>query len=108
MVKLIALYRKPENTEEFDKRYFEGHVPLANKMPGLRRVEISRVLGAPQGDADYYLMAELYFDDMDALKAAMTSPEGKAAAKDVMSFAGDIVSMMFAEVEEKVPATVGG
>ena len=108
MVKLIALYKKPENTEEFDKRYFEGHVPLANKMPGLRRVEVSRVVGAPAGEADYYLMAELYFDDMDALKAAMTSPEGKAAAKDVMTFAKDIVSMMFAEVEEKVPATVGG
>jgi len=108
MVKLIALYKKPENTEEFDKRYFEGHVPLANQMPGLRRCEVSRVLGAPQGESEYYLMAELYFDDMDALKAAMSSPEGKAAAKDVMSFAKDIVQMMFAEVEEKVPATVGG
>jgi len=77
-------------------------------MPGLRRCEVSRVVGTPQGESEYYLMAELYFDDMDALKAAMSSPEGKAAAKDVMSFAKDIVQMMFAEVEEKVPATVGG
>lgn len=107
MVKLIAMYKKPYNTEEFDRRYFQEHVPLASKMPGLRRVEISRVLGAPQGEADYYLMAEMYFEDMESLKAAMGSPEGKAAAKDLMNFARDIVSMMFAEVEEKIPATVG-
>jgi len=107
MIKLIALYKKPENTAEFDQRYFEGHLPLANKMPGLRKAEVARVLGGPAGEAEYYLQAELYFDDMDALKAAMSSPEGKAAAKDVMSFAKDIVTMMFAEVEEKVPAACG-
>ena len=102
MIKLIALYKKPANSEEFDKHYFEVHTPLAMKMPGLRKTEISRMTGAPQGEAPYYLMAELYFDDMEALKAAMSSEEGRASARDLMSFAKDIVSMMFAEVEEKV------
>ncbi len=104
MVKLVALYKKPENPAEFDKRYFEGHIPIADKMPGLRGMKISRMVGSPSGDCQYYLMAELYFDDMDALKAAMSSPEGKAAGKDIMSFARDIVTMMFAEEQEKVPA----
>lgn len=107
MVKLIALYKKPENTSEFDKLYFEEHLPLANKMPGLKKAEVSKILGTPQGESEYYLIAELYFDDMDALKAAMSSEEGKAAAKNLMSFAKGLVSMMFAEVEEKVPASVG-
>jgi hypothetical protein len=31
--------------------------------------------------------------------AALNSEEGKAAAKDVMGFAGDIVHMMFATIE---------
>ena len=106
MVKLVAFYKKPENIEEFDKRYFEGHLPLASKMPGLRRSEISKVLGGPMGDSEYYLITELYFDDMEALKTALSSPEGKAAAKDVMSFARDILTMVFAQVEEKVPATI--
>lgn len=106
MIKLIALYKKPEDTAQFDRRYFEEHLPLAAKMPGLRRSEVSRIIGGPGGDSEYYLQAELYFDDIDALKAAMASPEGKAAAKDVMSFARDIVTMMFAEVTEKVPAAV--
>jgi uncharacterized protein (TIGR02118 family) len=107
MVKLVAIYKKPQNPAEFDKRYFEGHLPLANKMPGLKRAEVSRFVGAPMGEAPYYLMAEMYFDNMDALKAALASPEGKQAGKDIMSFAGDLITMMFAEVEEKVPVVAG-
>ncbi len=107
MVKLIALYKKPEDVASFEDNYFNSHIPLASKMPGLKKVEISKVNGAPGGEAEYYLMAELYFEDMDSLKAAMSSPEGKAAAKNLMGFAKDIVSMMFADViEEKALAQV--
>lgn len=101
VAKLIALYKTPQDAAEFDKKYFEEHLPLANKMPGLQLVELSRISGAPRGDAPYYLMAELYFENMDAVKAAMSSPEGKEAGKNIMSFAGDLVTMMFAEVEDK-------
>ena len=104
MVKLIALYKKPADVKAFDEHYFQTHLPLADKIPGLRRTEVSRVTGSPAGESEYYLMAELYFDNMEALRAVMSSPEGKASGKDVMSFAKDIVCMMFAEVEEKVPA----
>jgi hypothetical protein len=43
---------------------------------------------------------------MDALKAGMSSPEGKAAGKDAMAFAGDLVYIMFVD-EQKVPAPAG-
>lgn len=106
MVKFVALYKKPANVEEFDQRYFGTHLGLAGKIPGLKQVEVSRIVGSPQGESEYYLLTELYFDDMDAMKAGMSSPEGKAAGKDVMSFAKDIVQFMFADVE-KVPAPAG-
>lgn len=98
MVKLVALYRHPDDRADFDRRYFEEHLPLANRMPGLRRVEISRVVGAPAGDPPYYLMAELYFDDRAALDAAMVSEAGRAAARNLMGFAGPLVQFMIAEV----------
>ena len=37
---------------------------------------------------------------MDAYKAAMKSEENKAAGKDLMSFAKDIVTMMIADAYE--------
>lgn len=101
VAKLIALYKQPQDPAEFDKKYFEEHIPLAKQMPGLQLVEISKTNGAPGGEPKYYLMAELYFDDMDSLKKGLGSPEGKAAGKNIMSFAGDLVTMMFAEVHGK-------
>ena len=99
MVKLIALYSKPDDIAAFEKHYKEIHAPLAKKMPGLRRMEVSHMTGSPGGEAKFYMMAELYFDNKEAMMAALGSPEGKAAAKDVMGFAGKILHMMFANVE---------
>lgn len=99
MVKLIVLYKKPADPAAFDKHYFDVHAPLAAKMPGLRKMEVARCYGAPGGEPRFYLQAEMYFDSKDALTAALASPEGKAAGKDVMSFAGDLITMIFAEVQ---------
>ncbi|MBI5763126.1 MAG: EthD family reductase [Planctomycetes bacterium] len=101
MVKLVAVYRTPEDPAAFDKHYFETHVPLAKKMPGLIKCEIEKVVGSPMPSAETpYLAAHMYFANMDALKAAMASPEGKASAKDLMGFAGKYVRMHFTQVVE--------
>jgi len=99
VVKLVALYKKPADVAAFEKHYREIHTPLAKKMPGLRKMEVSHVTGAPGGEPKFYMMAELFFDNDEAMKAALASPEGKAAGKDVMSFAGDIIYMMFAAID---------
>ena len=98
MVKLVALYKKPADVAVFEKHYQEIHTPLAKKMPGLKKLEVGHFTGAPGGEPKFYMMAELYFDNKEAMMSALGSPEGKAAAKDVMSFAGDLIHMMFADV----------
>ncbi|OYD07068.1 EthD family reductase [Paludifilum halophilum] len=99
MVKLIALYQHPDNKESFDDHYQKVHTPLVKKMPGLKRLEVTKMQGAPMGgEAKYYLEAAMYFDSREALDAAMNSPEGKATAKDLMGFAGSLVTMMIGEV----------
>ncbi|MEE8170262.1 MAG: EthD family reductase [Phycisphaerae bacterium] len=101
MVKLVAMYKQPKDPAAFDRHYREVHLPLARKMPGVKRIELSRFTGTPVGsDAPFYFMAEIYFDNADAARAALGSPEGKAAGKDIMSVAGDIILMMNADVEE--------
>lgn len=100
MVKFIALYKKPADVAAFEKHYREVHLPLAKKMPGLRRLEVVHFTGSPGGEPRYYMMAELYFDNADAMTAALKSPEGKAAGKDIMSVAADLVHMMFADCRD--------
>ena len=101
---LTAIYRTPENKEEFDKHYREVHTPLVEQMEGLLKMEVAwveRMLTPPNETliAQPHLICTMYFRDSDALKAAMKSPGGVAAAKDLMSFAGPLVSMVTAKVE---------
>ena len=88
MAKLVALYKHPTNTAAFDSYYYSTHVPLAKKIAGLNRYEVSTgPVATPQGPAPYHLAAILGFDSMSALQQALGSPEGKAAAADLANFA---------------------
>ncbi len=98
MVKLVALYRQPADTEAFDKAYFETHMPLIKKVPGLHNTTISRFTRTVMGEG-FYLMAEMYFSDTDALKAAMKSPEMAAAGENLDGFAKGLYTLMFASEE---------
>ncbi|WP_217586291.1 EthD family reductase [Lentibacillus saliphilus] len=97
MVKLIALYKQPEDQKAFDDHYFNVHTPLTKKIPGLRDMKVTKIVGSPMGKSDYYLLCEMYYDDHESLKAAMKTDEGKASGKDVMQFAGDLVTLMIGE-----------
>jgi uncharacterized protein (TIGR02118 family) len=99
MIKLIALFRSSSEPAEFDKHYFEVHIPLVRKYPGLRKLEVTRVTGAPIGEAKFHLMAEMYFDTKDAMDAALASTEGKAVTRDIMSFAADVITVFHGEAD---------
>ncbi len=88
MAKLVVLYKNPKSAEAFDKHYASTHIPLAKKIPGLKKYDVSQgAVGAPTGPSGIHRVATLYFDSMDALKAGLASPEGKAAAGDLANFA---------------------
>ena len=97
MVRFLVVYETPRDPAAFDRHYREVHVPLAKKLPGLRRYTVSRNAAPVRGGAPFYLVAELDWDDMDALRAAFASPEGQATARDIAELVpdGGIRSMIF-------------
>ncbi len=96
--KLVVLYGPPQDTAGFDAHYAQEHAPMAGKIPGLRRYDHGRILGNADGSpAPFYYIAELYFDDADALASGMASAEGHAAAEDVPTFATGGATLMVAE-----------
>ncbi|MFD2131586.1 EthD family reductase [Pseudogracilibacillus auburnensis] len=97
MAKVIALYKQPQDKEKFDEHYFNVHAPLTEKIPGLREMNVTKIVGSPMGKSEFYLLCEMVYDDMDALQTAMRTDEGKASGKDVMQFAGDLVTLMIGE-----------
>jgi uncharacterized protein (TIGR02118 family) len=99
MLKFVALYRSPADPAEFDRHYFGEHVPLVNQTPGLVRAEIAKVTRTMVGEPAYYLLAELYFDDVDAFKAGAKSEPWVASGKNLQEWGGmELVTMFTAEV----------
>ncbi len=88
MVKVTVLYGHPESTMAFEEYYRETHMPLAAKIPHVVKAEFTKFIGTPEGSfPSQYRMAEVYFDDMEDLKAGLNSKEGEDNVADLSKFA---------------------
>jgi len=95
---LLVLYKTPNDPAAFDRHYTEIHIPLANKIPGLRSYRVSKGgVGTPAGPSDIHLAATLTFESLAAIQAGLGSPEGAAAAGDLANFAGAGVDLYMFE-----------
>jgi len=99
MVKLMIMYKHPKNETAFETGYV-NNLAMLEKMPGIVRQQANMVVGGPEGASPFYRVLELYFDSMDALDAAMRSPAGVSAGQALMTYAGDIVDVLFVDVFE--------
>ena len=98
---LIAMYKKPADAVAFDRYYTTTHVPLAKKIPGLRRYEVSTgAVMTPQGESGYHLVALLHFDSADAIGGALGTPDGAAAAADLANFAQAGVDLFIVDTRD--------
>jgi uncharacterized protein (TIGR02118 family) len=87
---MVVIYRTPNDRAAFDRHYFEVHVPLSKKIPGLLKYEVSDgPIATPSGTSDVHRIGTLHFDDLAAIKTAFASVEGQAAAADRRLFAPD-------------------
>ena len=101
MAKLIVLYKRPKDPKAFDAYYFTTHVPIAKKIPGLRKYEVSQgPVASPAGPSGFHLVATLHFDDMTAIQKAFASAEGQATAADVQTFTTDPPHMLLFDSRE--------
>lgn len=100
MLKTTLLYGHPEDPEAFENYYAKTHLPIASKMNGVVKLELTKFLSAADGSkAPYYRMAELYFPGMAEMQETMTSPEGQAAVADLANFATGGVTVIIGTVE---------
>ncbi len=98
MMKLMAMYRRPDDVDAFMSYYTSTHMPLVEKIPGLQATVVNRVKGsATGGEPPYFLIAEMHFADAESFDAAMRSPENRATGKDLANFAEGLVDVLICE-----------
>jgi uncharacterized protein (TIGR02118 family) len=88
MYKHFALWTAPAAADvpAFEQYYLDVHVAIAAALPGLQRLVTTRTSDS-LGDepSPYHRIAELWWEDREALEAAKDSPEFEAAIADVVS-----------------------
>ena len=106
--KLIILFKQPVNPADFERRWSEEFVPLAERLPGLQRVVVAHTHVGPGGPVEIYLVPELHFASFVALKAAMSSEAGMAAGQCLVRLAPQQrATLLFAEHMDDVPLQAG-
>jgi uncharacterized protein (TIGR02118 family) len=101
MAKLVVMYHTPKDAAAFDKHYAEVHAPLAKKVPGLKKFELSQgPVVTPAGPSNFHLIVTLEFDDLAALQKGLSSAEGQAAAADVATFATGGADLLIFDTRE--------
>ena len=98
MIKSISLLtRRPELThDEFIRHWVDIHAPLAHAVPKLKRYVQSHILAERTRpdietlDVDIDGIAELWYDSLDDLRYAMSTPEAKILHDDGATFIGRI------------------
>jgi uncharacterized protein (TIGR02118 family) len=97
---LLALYKRPEGGDEglqtFWTRYRDEHMPLIEKVPGLRGTKIWNVPRGYTGD-DLVAVTEMYFDDQPAVDAAMASDEMRVAGRNLREIAPGLLTLVALE-----------
>ncbi len=85
MYKIVALWGAPKDSdiEDFEKHYAQVHCPLARKVPGLKKLVLTRTDAGLEGAKPaFYRVAELYFASKHALEESEKSPQWTAMRQD--------------------------
>jgi uncharacterized protein (TIGR02118 family) len=97
MSRVVALFKTPPDAEQFDRNFESGLLPLLKNLPGILQVDVTRVTGAPIGEAKYHKVVLLTFSDQHAMNAALASKDGKAVVRSILGFAADLVTVFYGE-----------
>lgn len=76
MYKFVVVYYRVDDEAALEHFYSTTHLPLLEQLPGLAKLEVSRVTGQPAGQSRFHLMVEAYFSNENALRLALISPGG--------------------------------
>lgn len=76
MFKFVVIYYRVDDETALEDFFTSTHLPLVESLPGLRRLEISRITSQPFGRSRFTLSVEAYFDNEAAMREGLVSRPG--------------------------------
>ncbi|MET0312851.1 MAG: EthD family reductase [Hansschlegelia sp.] len=100
MTKLVVMYPKPADPAQFDSYFRSKHMPLVQKMPGLKAFSYGPTKTLDGSDAAFFWVFNGTFDSAEAISAALSSPEGQAAVADIPNYSKATPTILLIEETE--------
>ncbi|MFQ5660634.1 MAG: EthD family reductase [Gammaproteobacteria bacterium] len=90
-ISYFVFYRgKADNQSAFVERYKKTHVPILKRFPGIKRVRVHTPVAWNDSQTinpgNFTLIAEMLFDSVEDLEAALHSEERNMAREDFRQF----------------------
>jgi uncharacterized protein (TIGR02118 family) len=89
MAKLVVMYPKPKDPAHFERFYREVHIPLVEKMPGIKNYNYGYPTGPDGKDGAFFCFFIATFDSVKAIREAFASPVGKDVLADIPNYSPD-------------------
>jgi uncharacterized protein (TIGR02118 family) len=106
MFKFVTIYRRVDDEAALEDFFSTTHLPLAEKMPGLLKSEVSRITSKPGGESRFHLMYELYFESSTIFYRSLTSKVGKELMNALKGWAdASLITWFYSESWEEETAT---
>lgn len=98
--KITFIYDNPADPKTFETRFAEEHRSLLAALPGVQKMEVSKVHPKEDGSpTPAYRMVDLYFNDYQAACEAVKTPEAAKLFPSVFGMATGGVKILFSEIE---------
>ncbi len=96
MFKLVILIEPQEDWPQFEQNW-PRFLVVAEKMPGLQREVNSPIYTSLSGNNKVSMIHELYFNNQDDLRLAMSSEQGQEAGQILQLITNGKVTLLFAD-----------
>jgi uncharacterized protein (TIGR02118 family) len=102
--KLIIAYPQPKDVDAFETVYHREHVPMAiANLEGKTKIVATKMLQSPQGEPQFYRIAEVHFPSMEALNRCAASAGGKETLAHAMKISSGGPPVIMVAEEDTFP-----
>ncbi len=79
----LVIYKgQPENPDAFLRYYIDRHIPIVWTFPKIQAIQIHRDVDG----GEFFMITRLIFDNLEDLRAAITSEQRECARTDMQNF----------------------
>jgi uncharacterized protein (TIGR02118 family) len=103
LFQFTTIYYRVDDEEKLESFFSHTHLPLAERLPGLVKSEVSRIIGKPGGESRFHLAYSLYFASEASFQLSLGSEEGLELVQALKPWAdAGLIVWYFADVFEEV------